>query len=627
MNAAPPLPATVASFSIEPGLERLWEETLGDPSVCIAILDGPVDLQHPSLSNANLNLVDTLVDPTCDNGPSCQHGTQISSCIFGDHSGPVKGIAPNCRGIILPIYSSDPVDRRLHCSQVDLARAILRSLEEGANVINISGGQYAASGTAHPILADAVRTCFERDVLIVAAAGNDGCDCLHIPAALPAVLAVGAMNHFGHPLDQTNWGHLYRTQGLLAPGENILTATAGGGVALSTGTSFATAHVSGVIALLMSFLLKHGKKVSPHSIRAALLRTAIGCNTTPLSDCDRTMVGRIDVIGCITELLKGAATMIIPSALEQTQLASDSSPLRIPDKPETCATTAQRIEPSGCGCGATTQKPSPPQLVFAIGQIGIDLGSEARRDSLSQSMAPESANPADPIQLLAHLEKAPWDAAAIIWTLQLDSIPIYAIKPQGPFALDAYLKLRHFLADQIKEGAERVSIPGVVIGTIKLANGQAIPAIAPELRGMRNWTTSRLLPAIFGPAPDQKDTNAFSLHSQKLLAGREFLEKAYFELRNLGMTSQERAINYAATNAYNLDEIVNATIKDESVLDNIQVERSPICRPESDCWDVRLNFFYPKREANAARRAFRFTVDVSDIVPVSIGAVQSWHLR
>ncbi len=84
-------------------------------------------------------------------------------------------------------------------------------------MINVSGGQFSPSGTAHPILADAVRACAASGVLIVAAAGNQGCDCLHIPGALPSVLAVGAMDAGGNPLPFSNWGDVYESQGILAP--------------------------------------------------------------------------------------------------------------------------------------------------------------------------------------------------------------------------------------------------------------------------------------------------------------------------------------------------------------------------------------------------------------------------
>ncbi len=53
-------------------------------------------------------------------------------------------------------------------------------------------------------------------------------------------------------------------------------------------------------------------------------------------------------------------------------------------------------------------------------------------------------------------------------------------------------------------------------------------------------------------------------------------------------------------------------------LDSVNVVPSPICRPGSDCWDVEVYFFYPERQVQTVRRVYRFTVDVSDTVPVTM---------
>jgi hypothetical protein len=85
-------------------------------------------------------------------------------------------------------------------------------------------------------------------------------------------------------------------------------------------------------------------------------------------------------------------------------------------------------------------------------------------------------------------------------------------------------------------------------------------------------------------------------------------------------------MNYAATNAFQLGFVYADAIKAELKLDNIGVERSPICRPGSDCWDVKLMFFNPVKRLEQARRAYRFTVDVSDVVPVTVGNVRHWDV-
>src|SRR5262249_28312424 len=155
------------------------------------------------------------------------------SLIFGQPGGPVRGIAPRCQGLILPIFRDDHEGR---LSQLDLARAIERAVQEGAHIINISGGERSPKGQAYDILARAIRLCQRNNVLVVAAVGNDGCECLHVPAALPGVLAVGALGANGQPLDVSNWGQVYKANGVLAPGENIRGAVPGG-IASFTGSS------------------------------------------------------------------------------------------------------------------------------------------------------------------------------------------------------------------------------------------------------------------------------------------------------------------------------------------------------------------------------------------------------
>src|SRR5262249_34110908 len=114
---------------------------------------------------------------------------------------------------------------------------------------------------------------------------------------------------------------------------------------------------------------------------------------------------------------------------------------------------------------------------------------------------------------------------------------------------------------------------------------------------------------------------------EKVSDVHNFLDRVYFELRNLGQTPQERAINFAATDAFNIEKVYERAVKEDMDLDTIEVERSPVCRPESDCWGVKLMFFFPGRRVQTVRRAYRFTVDVSDVVPVTVGPVRSWFVR
>lgn len=239
-------------------------------------------------------------------------------------------------------------------------------------------------------------------------------------------------------------------------------------------------------------------------------------------------------------------------------------------------------------------------MAYALGEIGYELPSEARRDSLEQQGLPD---PGDPQQLLWYLETHPESAAAVTWTLNQETLPIYAIQPGGAFARATYLRLRHLLQQQTTGGADRVAVPGWVSGSAQLRGGRRLPILWPELRGLRSWPARA--PAGAAPA---------------------FLERVAYETRNLGLAPPERAINYAATQALQVERIFHAARESNLRLDSLAVAPSPICRPEADCWDVKLIFFDPARRLEQARVVYRFTVDVSDVVPVSLGKVRHWEV-
>ncbi len=306
-----------------------------------------------------------------------------------------------------------------------------------------------------------------------------------------------------------------------------------------------------------------------------------------------------------------------------------AAPAPVPAAP--AGALAQGVQPSGCACGCNAK----PQLVYALGQLGYDLVSEARLDSLVQKMAgqfgsstPERVLAFDPNHLLEYLEQNPWDAAAVEWTLHLDGTPIYAIRPEGAFAGEAYGELRRFLREQATEGVERVSIPGRIVGKATLLLGQVVPVIAPDLRGMYSWTTTALVNAVVGPAPAaEAPAHEKDAHEQRRTGVRNFLDRVYHELRNLGVAPHDRAINCAASNAFQIERVYESALKERMELESIKVSPSPICRPGSDCWDVEIFFFYPERQVQTVRKVYRYTVDVSDVVPVTVGPMRSWFTR
>lgn len=646
----------MADFRKIPGLNRLKERSKGDERVCIAVLDGAVDLQHPSLAGANLSVYSVLGGSQATvGGPMSNHGTHVTSVIFGQKDSPVEGLAPKCRGVIIPIFS----DHRAKVSQLDLTRGIEAALEAGAHLINLSGGQLLEDTEADEWLQRAVEQCRERNVVLIAAAGNDRCACLHVPAALPSVLAVGAMDDDGSPLEFSNWGEAYGQQGILAPGADVLGAVPGGGTAKLTGSSFATPIVTGVAALLLTLQLEPGSEPSPQAVRQALLAGARPCQLRPSQEAQQCLAGRLDVTAALEHLsLSKRETMSeereeITASCACENLAPTASPGKPPVEPALApaqetptvvaepvadakpspavhATSAASIRPSASKAGVATSQDLG--LVYALGTLGYDFGTEARRDTFKQLMPPAQfdgvevpANPYDARQMVDYLNTIPSESKALIWTLNLELTPIYAIEPVGPFGHHVYDVLRELLTGEVEaehseDYIQRVSVPGQLSGrTARLFSGQVVPIIETgNVRGLYGWRTNALineaLATIGEGAADAKQV-------RRSLEG--FLNRIYYDLRNLGSTSRDRAMNFAATNAFQAASTFSLAVGEGMELDSIGVEKSPICRQDSDCWDVKLKFFDPENNRRA-KRVFRFTIDVSDTVPVTLGVVRTW---
>ncbi len=146
-------------------------------------------------------------------------------------------------------------------------------------------------------------------------------------------------------------------------------------------------------------------------------------------------------------------------------------------------------------------------LVYALGTLGYDFGTEARRDTFKQLMPAVRvgnthvpANPYDARQMVDNLESNLSEAKSLIWTLNLELTPIYAIKPVGSFGADVYEIMQYMLAGQVlseddEDYIKRVSIPAILTDeTVKLFSGQVIPVIKVNSpRGMYGWKVNTLI--------------------------------------------------------------------------------------------------------------------------------------
>lgn len=178
------------------------------------------------------------------------HGTHIAGLIAGK-SKSFKGIAPGTQVMILKYYDSQAPGGVAagNGNLMNTVRAIKYALLMGATIINYSGG----GPEPHPLEKQALEEAAQKNVLVVAAAGNESTDSDLLgfyPAsyALKNILSVMAVGPDLKRVPSSNWGP--RNVKVAAPGEQILSLLPDNKMGYMTGTSQATAIMTGLVVLL-----------------------------------------------------------------------------------------------------------------------------------------------------------------------------------------------------------------------------------------------------------------------------------------------------------------------------------------------------------------------------------------
>ena len=215
----------------------------GSPLVKIGIIDSGIDVSHPDLAGKIAGTFNA-VDRSADVRDLVGHGTGVAS-IAAAATG--NGIGISGAAYDSTILAAKVADRSGRIFTDDLAAGIVWAVDSGARVINLSLG----GPSSDRLELAAVEYAQNRDVLVVAAAGNDSTSRKQFPAALPGVLSVGAASTDGSTRAP------FSTYGswvdVAAPGRGLLVAAPGGGYDRADGTSFSTPLVAGQAALLEAF--------------------------------------------------------------------------------------------------------------------------------------------------------------------------------------------------------------------------------------------------------------------------------------------------------------------------------------------------------------------------------------
>ena len=243
---------------------RAWEKSRG-AKVRVGIIDTGVDPDHPDLKGnvaGGYNAIDPKQPWKDDHG----HGTHVSGTVAAlDNDIGVVGVAPKAR-----IYSIKVLDSGGSGTWSDVADGIGWAIKNKMQVISMSLG--ASSG--NDSVKETVSKAYKAGITIVAAAGNDYGGPVGYPAAYEECIAVSAGNDKDQIADFSSVGP---EVDFIAPGENIRSTTQGD-YAEWSGTSMATPHVTGLVALKLA--LKPSLK--PSEVRQALKGAAFPIGTPSL---------------------------------------------------------------------------------------------------------------------------------------------------------------------------------------------------------------------------------------------------------------------------------------------------------------------------------------------------------
>jgi subtilisin family serine protease len=258
-QAQPPAqPAADAAQYIVPKLHLLEAHkiTSGD-DVLVAVIDSKIDAQHPDLAGVIVDEYDALGTPA----PAHVHGTGMAGAIAAHAK--LIGVAPKVKLLAVRAFTGE--NESAQATTFNILKSIDWAASKNARIINMS-----FAGPPDPMVRDMLGKAHARGIVLIAAVGNAGPRAPPLyPAADPDVIGVTATDADDKLLPVANRGPQVT---VAAPGVQILAPAPDGAYQVTTGTSVAAAHASGVAALLLA----RNPRLTPDQVRSLMIKSARG---------------------------------------------------------------------------------------------------------------------------------------------------------------------------------------------------------------------------------------------------------------------------------------------------------------------------------------------------------------
>ena len=278
-QAATPSDAAAAQYVVSKlRLTEAHRISSGD-DVLVAVIDSKIDSSHVDLAGVIVDEYDAIGTP----GPAHSHGTAMAGAIAA-HS-KLIGVAPKVKLLAVRAFSGGRDSAQ--ATTFNIMKGLDWAASKNARIVNMS---FAGPGDA--MMRDMLGKANARGIVLIAAVGNAGPSSPPLfPAANAHVIGITATDAEDRLLPQANRG----TQvAVAAPGVEILAAAPEGGYQVTSGTSVAAAHASGVAALLLA----RDGRLTPAQVRNAMIRSA-----HPISGSRRDFgAGVIDALAAVNSL-------------------------------------------------------------------------------------------------------------------------------------------------------------------------------------------------------------------------------------------------------------------------------------------------------------------------------------